>query len=322
VWHEGAPFSDYEETNPRFVSEFGYQSFPSTDLLRSVIPEEQLNPTAPLMEHHQRNDGGNGTILSRMADHFRVPYEFDDFVYLSQIQQGLAMETAIEHWRRLKPSCMGTLYWQLNDLWPCASWSSIEYGGGWKALQYVARRIFAPVLVTTVETDDGIEVWLVSDKREPVEGTLSLSWRTLSGEGLATEQESITLEPQSSNAVATVDPDRFVDADSSNEVFFRASFDSPVESYPAYVFFSPYKHLELAKPSLDIAVDGSEITLSTDDAALFLELAVPNYDGTFSDNYFHLLPGQERVVTFDSPSELTDEQLSAALDVRHLQDTY
>ncbi len=142
VWHDGEPFEDYLTVKPRFVSEFGYQSFASTDLLSTVVPDDQLNPTAPIMEHHQRNPGGNKRILQRLADHFRVPFDFDDLVYLSQVQHGLAMQTAIEHWRRLKPYCMGTLYWQLNDLWPCASWSSIEYGGEWKALHYMAKRFY------------------------------------------------------------------------------------------------------------------------------------------------------------------------------------
>jgi len=320
VWHRGAPFSDYETTDPRFVSEFGYQSFPSADLLRSVLPEEQRNPTSPLMEHHQRSAGGNATILRRMADHFRIPTAFDDFVYLSQIQQGMAMETAIEHWRRRKPYCMGTLYWQLNDLWPCASWSSIEYGGEWKALHYVARRIYAPVLVTTVETDDGIEIWLVSDETESVAGTLSLSWESLPGETIQTATEAVTLDPQESRAVTTVDPG--VADGRDDEVFLRASFDSGVESYPSYVFFEPYKHLALPEPTVDIAVDDTEITFSTDGAALFVELDVPNRQCVFSDNYFHLPAGQKRRITAETAAGLSGDALRDALTVRHLQSTH
>ncbi|GCF15957.1 beta-mannosidase [Haloarcula mannanilytica] len=321
VWHKGAPFSEYEETEPRFVSEFGYQSFPSVELLRSVIPADQLNPTAPLMEHHQRNEGGNARILSRMADHFRVPFDFENFVYLSQVQQGMAMQTAIEHWRRLKPYCMGALYWQLNDLWPCASWSSIEYGGDWKVLQYVARRIFAPALVTTTETDEGLEIWIVSDETESIEGTLNVRWESLTGEVIETEQVSVSIDPQESTRVVTVDPETVI-GERYAEAYLCADLESPVESYPSYDFFEPYKHLDLCQPSFDITVDGTTLTISADCMALFVQLTLPGTDGNFSDNYFHLPAGEERRITFDSNETITGDELKQALSIRHLRATY
>jgi len=321
VWHKGAPFEDYEETEPRLVSEFGYQSFPSTDLLRTVLPETALNPTSPLMEHHQRNEGGNGRILTRMTDHFRVPFSFEDFVYLSQVQQSMAMQTAVEHWRRLDPHTRGALYWQLNDLWPCASWSSLEYGGDWKALQYVARRMYAPVLVSTTETDDGVEVWLSSDETDTVTGTVSVEVMTVDGEVSTTEQFETTLAPHESTAVTTVDRDG-VDRH-ENEYFVRASFDGPVESYDACEFFVPYKAFETPDPDIDVTVDGSTVTLSTDTVAFWVALDVDGVDGVFSDNYFHLVPGEERTITLESTAETDD--IEAALeraDLTHLGATY
>jgi beta-mannosidase len=323
VWHDGADFEEYETVNPRFVSEFGYQSFPSVDALSSVLPDDELNPTAPLMEHHQRNEGGNRTILQRMAASFRIPFSFENFVYLSQVQQGLAMKVAIEHWRRLKPECMGTLYWQLNDLWPCASWSSIEYGGDWKALQHVSRRIYAPVLLSTRAVDDGVEIWLTNDERESLSGEVTVEAYTFDGELVGEVGKSVAVEALESDCVTTVDVDQLIDGHPRGEAFLSVKFDGSDETYPAFEFLEEYKHLELPEPDIDIDVDKNGVTIQTDAAALFVELDVP-IDGQFSDNYFHLTPDEERTITFD-PTESIEEleqRLTESLSVNHLRKTY
>ncbi|WP_126664565.1 beta-mannosidase [Haloterrigena salifodinae] len=325
VWHDGANFEEYETVEPRFVSEFGYQSFPSVDALSSVLPDDELNPTAPLMEHHQRSEGGNRTILQRMASSFRIPFSFTDFVYLSQVQQGLAMKTAIEHWRRLKPDCMGTLYWQLNDLWPCASWSSIEYGGDWKALQHVVRRIYAPALLSTTTTDGGdeVEIWLTNDERDPLEGEITVEANTFDGERVDETGETVSVAALDSACVATVDPGRLLGDVPQEEAYLRVSFDGSDETYPAFAFFEEYKHLELPDPKFDITVVGNEVTIEADAAALFVELNVP-LDGRFSDNYFHLTPDEERTVAFDAadPPNDIERRLAEELSLTHLRATY
>ena len=142
-------FTTISTVRPRFVSEFGFQSFPEPrTLLREVIPVDQRNPSSRVMEHHQRSPDGNLRITDTMAREMPIPRDFDSFRWVSQINQAMAIRTAVEHWRRLKPWCMGALFWQLNDLWPVASWSSIDYHGRWKALQHEAARFFAPSLVS------------------------------------------------------------------------------------------------------------------------------------------------------------------------------
>jgi beta-mannosidase len=333
VWHDGEPFAAYEDSAPRFVSEFGYQSFPSADLLRTVVPEDQLNPTAPLLEHHQRHPRGNRLILQRMAEHFRIPFDFEDFVYLSQVQHGIAMKTAIEHWRRLQPHCAGTLYWQLNDLWPVASWSSVEYGGEWKALQHVARRIYAPVLVSTVGTGstaatdgdgatDEVDVWLTNDSHDPLDGTVDVSVETFDGETVFSDSVPVDLGGFASESVYAFDPAAL--ASESDEVLVRASYRGTAETYEEVAFLEPYKHLSLPDAQVEATVEGDAVTVSADGAALFVELRAGDLDGRFSDNYFHLPAGEERTVRFEigDPSPIDSSALERALDVRHLRDTY
>ena len=347
VWHAGRPFEDYYTTEPRFVSEFGYQSFPSTDSLRTVLDEADFNPTSPGMEHHQRNPGGNTRIISRMADCFRMPFDFEAFVYLSQVQHGVAMETAIEHWRRRKPTTMGTLYWQLNVLWPVASWSSLEYDGKWKAQQYMARRQYAPLLVSFHPTFDGDEgadnaqadgedpewgeieaqtLWLTSDAPEPLSGTVTLAVVDLTdGEVVHRETIDVSLDAEASEPLETIELDDLpVDRDS---VMLRAEYEGDdVESYPVFAFFADYKALSLPEAELDVRIDGAAVTLASDDAALFVELDVGTLPGAFSDNYFHLAPGEERTVRFDSDDDprpaVVESEIQDELSVRHLRETY
>lgn len=338
VWHEGAPFEEYETIEPRFVSEFGYQSFPSVETIESVLPEDQHNPTAPLMEHHQRHAEGNRIILQQMADSFRMPFSFADFTYLSQVQQGVAMQTAIEHFRRLQPHCMGALYWQLNDLWPCASWSSVDYGGEWKALQHLARRFYAPVLVSmttsksdeptgddsgrtttgTKTTDDGpVEIWLTNDTADRLDNDMEVEVHSLDGNSRTTETHDVDVPAYGSQTVATVEPDAELAAE---RTMITARYTDKAESYPAFWFPRTYKRLELPKPTVETHVEGTSVTVKTDMAALFVALDTNGIDGTFSDNYFHLAPRDERTVTFDGNATGTD--LEDALALTHLRETY
>jgi len=357
VWHQGEPFEDYYTTEPRFVSEFGYQSFPSTDSLRTVIDEADFNPTSPMMEHHQRNPGGNTTILKRAASYVRFPFSFDDFVYVSQLLQAEAMSTAIEHWRRRKPTTMGALYWQLNDLWPVASWSSIEYDGKWKAQQYAARRQFAPALVSfhpTFEGDEGVDnaqagpggewpdveaqtLWITSDVTDPLSGTIDLEIVTFDGETVLEEAVDVDIDAQESVELRTVDREDLPSGVDPAEVMVRATFDgghagterdgtAAVESYPATAFFEDYKRLDLPDADVSVEIDGADVTVASDGCALFLELDPGTLRGAFSDNYVHLAPGEERTVSFDSYDDRRDAvvetNLADELSVRHLRDTY
>jgi len=336
VWFSGKPFSAYLDAEPRFASEFGYQSFPSIETLSDVLEPADMNPTAPLMEHHQRNPGGNGRILQRMVDHFRVPFDMGDFVYLSQVQQGLAIETAIEHWRRIKPHCGGTIYWQLNDMWQVASWSSIEYGGRWKALQHMTRRFYAPVLVSIAAVDedgdpigrdeepDAVQVWVTSDEPNALEGDVEITAETFDGEILHEETVAADVDARESAVVATLDPEELgaegepVDP---STILLRAEYTGPEDSFTKHEVLDVYKRLELPDVDLDVSVDGDTVTVAADAAALYVRLDPGELSGHFSDNFFHLAAGEDRTVTFER-QDGEEGSVAEALSVTHLRETY
>ena len=334
VWHAGKPFEAYLETAPRFVSEFGYQSFPSTASLLEVLDESDLNPTAPLMEHHQRNPGGNKRIVTRLCDNFRFPWSFDDFVFLTQLQQGMAMQTAIEHWRRRRPVTMGALYWQLNDLWPVASWSSIEYYGRWKVQQYWARRQFAPTLLsfaplfepdTSNETDEfgdieALELWVTNDQRDTVELDLDIEVFAFDQtEPIQTECAEIVIEAGGSEPIYTLSRTDLPDNITADNVMIQARADKD-SVFAATGFFEPFKRLSLRDPNITLSMEEDSLAVEAVYPALFVTLTADDPHVRFSDNAFHLAPGMSKTITYDVDE--TDSFDENSISLQHLFGTY
>jgi len=174
VWHDAEPFDMYIERTGRFMSEYGFQSFPAWETIESFTMEGDREIESGVMLSHQKHPRGNELIRTYMERDYEIPDDFETFVYMSQVLQAEGMKIAIEAHRRAMPRCMGTLYWQLNDCWPVVSWSSVDYHGRWKALHYYVRRAYSDVLLSTVEDADALEVYLVSDRLEAVNGLLKL----------------------------------------------------------------------------------------------------------------------------------------------------
>ena len=307
VWHEGRDFEHYYDVKPRFCSEFGFQSFPSLRLIKEFADSpEDLNISSAVMEHHQRNTGGNARIAETMFRNFRFPMDFGNFVYLSQIQHGLAMRMAVEYWRSLKPHCMGTLYWQLNDTWPVASWSGLDHGGSWKAMHYMARRFYAPVLVTARKTRDEFVVSAVSDLVEAFALSLEVVAVAVSGETSVLYSGTMNLPPDAGREVTRIKLNEI----EKDRILFLNWTDEQGRRIRNHATPVAYKHLNLPKPGLStrVSLDGVAlvITISAANMALYVT-AECDVAGHFSDNAFDLLGGEEITITFtpDTPSDIT-----------------
>ena len=182
VWHGRKPFTAYRNQYPRFMSEFGFQALPPLATIRTYAEEADWNMTSYIMEHHQKNASGNGLMIAQMIDTFRMPKDFPSLVYLSMVLQAEGIRYGVEHWRRNRERVAGTLYWQLNDCWPVASWSSLDYFGRWKALHYAARRFYAPLLLSIEDEPTCQGLYVTNDLRECWNGTLRWSLETLEGD--------------------------------------------------------------------------------------------------------------------------------------------
>ncbi|QBY01366.1 glycoside hydrolase family 2 protein [Rhodophyticola sp. CCM32] len=298
VWHEAKDFEHYRTVRPRFCSEFGFQSFPSMKCVESFAEPKDRNVSSKVMEVHQRNVGGNARIVETLQRYFTFPESFADMVYLSQIGQALAMKTSIEFWRANKPRCMGTLYWQLNDTWPVASWASLEYGGGWKATHYLARKFFNPVMVTAQpdeETGD-IVLFAVNDTPGPVSLTIGLRSVEMGGAMETLDTVSAVCPPDHSVEVARVTADRLGE---DSFLFF-----SWVDTERKYIGENDYlpkrpKDYALAEPTItvDLATEDGETTVTlTSDTPVFYVTYDHGGEAVYDDNCFTLLPGLPKTI--------------------------
>jgi beta-mannosidase len=259
VWHGRRPFTAYRDQFPRFMSEFGFQSLPPLKTIASYAQERDWNMTSYIMEHHQRSGSGNGLMIAQMTDTFRMPKDFASLIYLSMVLQAEGIRYGVEHWRRNMDRVSGTLYWQTNDCWPVASWSSLDYYGRWKALHYAARRFYAPLLLSIEDEGTWMGVHVTSDLIAAWQGKVCWSLETLDGEVLVEGVEEVCAAPLSSTPVCSLDfvnhlsdaPSGSGDAWSPRDVVFVAELwqgDELVETKVGT--FVPNKHLSLRDPGL------------------------------------------------------------------------
>ncbi|MBQ1710967.1 MAG: glycoside hydrolase family 2 protein, partial [Treponema sp.] len=220
VWHERKSFDAYLSIRPRFVSEFGYESFPSLETIKSFATEEDFNFTSKLMEYHQRSPSGNSIILENFSRYFRFPNGFESMIYLSQVQQALAIKTAVDWWRSLMPNCMGALIWQLNDVWPCPSWSSLEYNGKWKLLHYESRKFFDIVYMPLYIKEKKLYANICNETNDNLELQVNINYYKFDGSNF-TKSKLIkkTVEAQSVTNVL----EECVDEVNENEFFIYAT---------------------------------------------------------------------------------------------------
>ncbi len=319
VWHSNKNFEHYYTVKPRFCSEFGFQSFPSMTGIRAFAEPENWNATSPVMEFHQRDGAGNSRIIDTMARYFRVPGDFEGFVYLSQLQQALAIETAVRYWRSLKPHSMGALYWQLNDVWPAVSWSSIDHSLAWKTLHYHAKRFFDPVALAARLDDGRLIVRAINDRHRAV--TIETRLRSFDLDGTLIDEHAARM---------SVPPDRAIEVLAITAAPAQDRFhviDASVDGVAAperqiVVFPDVPKRFELRPATVTVRDDGAgRFTLSADAPAFHVRAEAEGIPGHFDDASFLLLPGEPRSVAFKAEK---GHRLPTAADltVHHLRATY
>jgi len=307
VWHGRKPFTAYRSQYPRFMSEFGFQSLPPFETIQAYAEEKDWNMTSYIMEHHQRSFKGNGLMISQMTDTFRMPKDFPMLVYLSMVLQAEGIRYGVEHWRRHKDRVGGILYWQLNDCWPVASWSSIDYFGRWKALHYAARRFFAPVLLSIedIEEKAQMDVWVTSDVTTPWKGSAAWKLITLDGQVLDSGEEAVSLDPQESKQVLSK-AFELTPEEKRRTVFLCELKQGQERVSLSLATFTPNKHLELVDPQLAVTVSqqGSQAVYegSAKSLARFVEFKLQGADVVFSDNYFDVPAGMPVRVTSPIPA--------------------
>ena len=291
VWHGQKPFTDYRKYFFRFCSEFGFQSFPCAKTVNSFTLEDDRNIFSRVMESHQKNDAANGMMLYYLSENLRYPKDLTHLLYASQVLQGMAIKYGVDHWRRNRGRCMGTLYWQINDDWPAPSWSSIDYFGRWKALHYMAQKFYAPHAVSMTLEDHRCHVYFSNESFETTEYSLTLSIRDLSGNVLETYETKGNSPAFSAIETAVVDICSL--EDQKDDVFLEAVIHTKDQKVLKDVeTLVPYKYLNLKNPVISTEAEETNdafiLHISSDCFAPFVALDFDDADVIFSDNFFHL----------------------------------
>jgi len=338
VWHGRVPFTTYETHHARFVTEYGFQSFPEMRTIEAFTqPEDRTGILTPVMLAHQKNNEGNSIIHDYLLKDYPEPKDFASFLYVSQVLQAEGIKIGAEHFRRSRPETMGSIFWQLNDCWPVASWSSIDYYGRWKALQYYARRFYAPILVSPHVEDGSLKVYIVSDKTATTPATLRVRLMDFDGNVLLEESHPVDVLPLASKDYLDWPLKKLADAGAANtsRVFVVAELTAGKLSDPKstgagalisrnLAYLAPVKEIHLKPAQLKVATTGAQgsykIRIGSPVLARSVYLSFGNLDVKLSDNYFDLLPGETVEITVTSVSTLDD--LKAQLKVISLTDAF
>lgn len=299
VWHGQKPFTDYQKYYFRFCSEFGFQSFPCMKTVESFTEEKDRNIFSRVMENHQKNDAANGKILYYLSENFQYPQDLNHLLYVSQILQGMAMKYGVDHWRRNRGRCMGTLYWQVNDNWPVASWSSIDYFGRWKALHYMAKKFYAPLAVSMRRDGEIFKAYLENETGQAQEWTVTVSVKNMKCEVLDSVQATGTTASFRSEELIQIDVSKWKKQEDHVfvETVLKLSDGTVLTDTETLV---PYKYVGLETPAISTTVEEQEdaylIKVKTDCFVPFLSLDFKDADAILEDNFFHITDTEEKII--------------------------
>lgn len=326
VWWGKEDFESYNQKVPRFMSEFGFQSFPEFSSVDKYTNESDYSIYSEVMKSHQRSSIGNSTIEDYMLRHYNKPKSFKGYLYVSQILQAYGMSIGMESHRRNKGYSMGSLYWQLNDCWPVASWSSIDYFGKWKALHYSTKKAFQPVLINFLKTDSEIELHIISDLLESKKVDLNLKVLSFSGEVLYELNKSYLLQQNSTMKAESLSIDWLnKNFDPNSSLLVASLFSEEIEISNNNYYLSEFKDIKLTKPLIEYEIDELintfEVSLKSKNLVknVFVDIASSQ---NFSDNYFDMIPGKEYKISINKEESLTLDDIKRKINFLSLFDTY
>ncbi|MFR1236233.1 MAG: beta-mannosidase [Barnesiella sp.] len=326
VWHGREPIGNYNVKRARFFSEYGFQSFPEYESVKIYAPDkrDQYITSEVMMAHQRAGNYANKLIEEYIEKEYRKPADFESFLYVGMILQGDAIKTAIEAHRRDMPYCMGSLFWQHNDCWPVASWSSRDYYGRWKAQHYFAKNAFADILVSPLVADDTVTVHVVSDRLKNEKGTFRLKVMDLKGTQIFEQVSRLTVPANTSEKVFTGSLKKMIGNEQPGDVLLYVEFRTKDKLYRNIGYAVKQKDMNYPKAHISSSVKkvdgGYEITLTSDNFARGVFMSIDGICNFFEDNYFDILPGESRMVKVNTA--LTEKEFKEQLKIVSLGDYY
>lgn len=311
VWGGGQPIDTYNHTRSRFFSEYGFQSFPEFETVIKYAPDstQHFIDSDVMLAHQRAGADANRKIEKYLLQSYPEPKDFKSFLYMSQILQGDAIKTAIEAHRRDMPYCMGSLFWQHNDCWPVASWSSRDYYGNWKAQHYFAKKAYRDIMLSSLSSGDSIQLSLVSDRLKSTNGTLNVTVRNMKGDILKSERLTVKIPSQGVEKIFFPKKDLFGDNNLAS-LYVDFLLDTNTENYSIIFFPLPQKEMKFLKPEIKIDITGSDgnytVNVSSDVFVRAFRMTIPDEKAFFDDNYFDIIPGKTYSVKLKSDLPLKE----------------
>ncbi|RJP63626.1 MAG: glycoside hydrolase family 2 protein [Ignavibacteriales bacterium] len=324
VWHGKEPFENFQTKIGRFVSEYGFQSFPEFKTVQSYTTPEDWDIESEVMAAHQRSGIGNLRIRDYLNMYYKSPKDFTSFLYVGQVLQAYGIKQAIEAHRRARPVCMGTLFWQIDDCWPVASWSSMDYYKRWKAMHYIAKKAYEPLIISPILKDDVVNFTVVNDYLDNLELELFIEVYDFNGNMVYSKPFEIKIDANSSKEVLTINKSELTkDFDESRLVLVAQLRTQDKIAAENLLYFKQPKDLSLEKPDIKLNITGTDngysIELVTDKLAKNVYLSIDD-EGFFSDNYFDLLPGTVKYIELKTNKKI--EGIESKIKVVSLMDSY
>jgi beta-mannosidase len=324
VWHGKEPFEKYKDRVGRFVSEYGFQSLPEFKTVKAYTIPEDWDIESPVMMAHQRSGYGNLRIRDYLEMYYKKPKDFQSFLYVSQVQQAFGVKQGIEAHRRARPFCMGTLYWQIDDCWPVASWSSMDYYKRWKALHYAAKKAYEPIIISPVIKNDTLVFYIVSDKFEQLKAEFLITVIDFDGKEVYNKSIQVKVKANGSKSYLKIKKEELIGSSDEGKIIVVSQLKNDKEIFAENIFyFYTPKDLNLEKPNIKMNVakndNGYSIELSTDKLAKDVYLSIDE-DGSFTDNYFDLIPGIVKKIELKTKKEI--ENLENKIKVISLVDSF
>ena len=333
VWHGKHPFEKFVSNVSRFVSEYGFQSYPELSTVLKYTRPEDRQLHSDVMLSHQRcmaderrdKEYGNRLIQTYMDQWYRTPKDFESYLYVSQVLQAEGVKMGMDVHRRSMPFCMGSLYWQIDDCWPVASWSSIDYYGRWKALHYAAKNSYAPILISPVVAGDTVSIVVVSDKLQGVDAVLDLKVFDLDGVVVSQRSVPLSVKPNCSKSYVELEKNQLIGLSDESRLVLRSQIVKGEEILAEdLTYFKPPKDLQLEKPTLTTSVSGTAkgmtLIIEANKLAKNVLLTCGDGDAFFSDNYFDVIPGVKKSVAVRT--RLSEKELERSLKIISLVDSY
>lgn len=310
VWHGQKPLNYYRSRPTRFCSEFGLESLPSMDAIRQFTEEKDYNITSEIFNAHQKCKSGNRKMLFYLLEKYYEPRNFEDMIYMTNLIQKECIADATEHWRRHRERCNGSLFWQFNDCWQAPSWSSVDFTGKWKALQYASRHFFEPVCVSIEETSKDYKIYAINDFKQQKNVKIVLALAYLNGKVISSNQLEKTLKSLSSECVFTAK----ITGNKKNMFLSVKMYENDKLISERTKIFVPDRDLKLTPNTIkkSVSYENGELKIKLLSSAYCrsVMIDIPDFSTPFSDNYFDLLPNEEKIITVKTGKKYTDRDVT------------